>query len=91
MPLNEQQQLTILETTWKSIDSNKSGKIEFEEFLQFMGNRNVTNRFGKVSISKCREIFDKIDINDSGKIEITEFIRHVSFNDGKAYLDFLNQ
>ena len=56
---------------WQKYDNDFSGKMEFEEFNEFV--KEVRLNLGKLSIL---DIYHMIDSDNSGKIDFNEFVTY---------------
>ena len=90
---NDQNTKRMVENSFKSFDINKSGTVDFDEFvnaLEKFGMHVAGGRrkgVGGLPIDTVRALFDKYDTDHSGALEYKEFTRGIFADDDKLAME----
>jgi len=90
---NDQNTKRMVENSFKSFDTNKSGTVDFDEFvnaLEKFGMHVAGGRrkgVGGLPIDTVRALFDKYDTDHSGALEYKEFTRGIFADDDKLAME----
>ena len=70
----------LLQNAWRHFDTDGNGRIDKDEFHDFMSSHIVSDRIGIVGRKHSDMIFQKIDDDSSGEIDFGEFLGIIKKN-----------